>query len=336
MKKMLLWTMLLLALLLPARAEGAALPPFDCGDGEPMMAAVCDYLLKELGAGFEPADAAIPFATILETDDADPGDVRVWGLFGLFNYTLRNTTLMEESGCVVSGLLHLRTADGAYEVTYAEWAEEGEGSREDEERIFGARPGLLEQLDAATEDLGTAQLQSVSDYVNRNSLPVTQYQSFGWAPVELINAPETPEAEQIIHYESPLGYAVDYDLRRFSYIEYGDGEEGLAGVEALEGIGVDVTRREEAAEAAVEALSADLEQPVAEAATFGADAVPATWVRDGALRPEVDRSAYVVALPEGGCLVFAVNNTYYAVEGDPVVGGGDAALAEVLATIRLL
>ena len=335
MKKMLLWTMLL-ALLLPARAEGAALPPFDCGDGEPMMAAVCDYLLKELGAGFEPADAAIPFATILETDDADPGDVRVWGLFGLFNYTLRNTTLMEESGCVLSGLLHLRAADGAFEVTSAEWPEDGEGNSEDEERIFSARPGLLEQLDAAKEDLATAQLQSISDYVNRNGLPVTQYQGFGWAPVALINAPETPEAEQIIHYESPLGYAVDYDLRRFSYISFGDGEEGLAGVEALEGIDIEVTRRAETAEAVIGVLSAGLEKPAAEAVTFGADAVPATRVRDGALRPEVDRSAYVVALPEGGCLVFAVNNTYYAFEGDPVVEGGDAALAELLAAIRLL
>jgi len=44
---------------------------------------------------------------------------------------------------------------------------------------------------------------------------------------------------------------------------------------------------------------------------------------------------YVLALNETDTLAVSVSNTYYAVQGDPVVPGADAALAKTLVTFRL-
>ena len=161
-------------------------------------------------------------------------------------------------------------------------------------------------------------------------------QDFGWKPVALINAPETAEADQIVHYSGALGYALDDDLRLFSYISFGDNEEGFAGVDALEGISLDIQRREgENADAVAQSLSEGLDRPVIENATIGEDSLAALCVRDAALREGVVKCAYVVAVNDG-CLVVTVSNTYYAVEGDPVVEGGAAALETLLDSFRLV
>ena len=128
----------------------------------------------------------------------------------------------------------------------------------------------------------------------------------------------------------------EYDLRLFSYISFGDNEEGFAGVDALEGNSLDVQRREgENADAVAQSLSEELNRPVIENATIGEDNLAALCVRDAALRDGVVKRAYVVTVKDG-CLVVTVSNTYYAEEGDPVVEGGVAALEALLASFRLV
>ena len=125
-------------------------------------------------------------------------------------------------------------------------------------------------------------------------------QDFGWKPVALINAPETAEADQIVHYSGALGYALDDDLRLFSYISFGDNEEGFAGVDALEGISLDIQRWEgENADAVAQSLSEGLDRPVIENATIGEDSLAALCVRDAALRDGVVKRAYVVTVKQG-------------------------------------
>ena len=330
--------MLALAMLLSAAlAEETALPAYVYQGDEPMMAAICDYLLETQAGYFGEADVAIPCPVVLETDDADPEDIRVWGEFSLFNYNLLNTTLVLQSGGIVPGLLHLKAAGEDFEVVSAEWVEDGEDYGAAVERIFGAREGLVRKLENIAEASEEAMLRSVSDYVRWNGLPITQYQEFGWLPVPLIGAAETAEADQIVHLESALGYALDYDLRAFSFASFGEEEEGLSGVGDLEGISLDVARyADRTAEEVVQQLAGELAEPVTEAAQIGAEGLEATCVRDGALREDVDRSTYVLPLADGGCLAVSLSNTYYAMEGDQVVVGADEALAAVLGTLRVL
>ena len=258
-------------------------------------------------------------------------------IFVLDNYRLVNTTLIGESGGATPGLVHLKAVDGGWQVTSMETVGDGDDFQKDVERIFGMREGLLKRYQGITsDDINQARLRSVSDYVNWNGLNITQMQDFGWKPMALVNAPETAVADQIVHYSGALGYALDYDLRLFSYISFGDNEEGFAGVDALEGISLDVQRREgENADAVAQSLSEELNRSVIENATIGEDSLAALCVRDAALRDGVVKRAYVVTVKDG-CLVVTVSNTYYAEEGDPVVEGGVAALEALLASFRLV
>lgn len=319
-----------------AGAETDRLPDYIYNGSDPYLPAVCDYILQEYGSFYSQEDAVIPCPLILETDDSNPQDVRLWGIFVLDNYRLVNTTLIGESGGATPGLVHLKAVDGGWQVTSMGTVGDGDDFQKDVERIFGMREGLLKRYQGITsDDINQARLRSVSDYVNWNGLNITQMQDFGWKPVALIDAPETAEADQIVHYTSALGYALDYDLRLFSYISFGDNEEGFAGVDALEGISLDVQRREgENADAVAQSLSEGLDRPVIENATIGEDNLAALCVRDAALRDGVVKRAYMVTANDG-CLVITVSNTYYAEEGDPVVEGGVAALEALLDSFRL-
>lgn len=338
MKKLcILMVVIMLSNFAVATAETDRLPDYIYQGDDPYLSAVCDYILQEYGSFYSQEDAVIPCPLILETDDSNPQDVRLWGIFVLDNYRLVNTTLIGESGGATPGLVHLKAVDGGWQVTSMETVGDGEDFQKDVERIFGMREGLLKRYQGITsDDVNQARLRSVSDYVNWNGLNITQMQDFGWKPMSLIDAPETAEADQIVHYSGALGYALDYDLRLFSYISFGDNEEGFAGVDALEGISLDVQRREgENADAVAQSLSEELNRPVIENATIGEDNLAALCVRDAALRDGVVKRAYVVTVKDG-CLVVTVSNTYYAEEGDPVVEGGVAALEALLASFRLV
>ena len=330
-----LFALLMAALLAAgcALAEAEKLPAFDCGNGETIEEAACAWLLANEAELYAEGDVTIPCALILEADETDPADVLAWGMYSVDQYTLLNTTLFNVSAGRVPGLMHLKHEDGRYEVTSFESVGDGDDYAEDVARIFGMREGLAEKLDGCWDDHDAALLRAISDYVNRNGLPVTQMQDFGWAPVALINAPETAEEDQVVHHVSALGYSADYDLRQFSFLSLGDDSEGFAGVEALEGIGVDVARRPgEAAEDVIASLKEAVDDPAQEAATLGG--AEATLVYDKARAEGVTNRTYVVPV-EGGCLTVAVNNTYYTMDNAPVVEGADAALDALLGSFRV-
>lgn len=334
MKRLLAILLALLTLSAAVAETGgeSALPAFAYQGGEPCVAEICDWLLAEEAGLYVEGDVAIPSPVILEVDDSDPQDIRVWGDFSLYWYELRSTTLFAVSGGALPGCFHLRREGNSFEIVSLDRAEDGDGYEESLERIFGAREGLLEKLrdEAARED---AALRFAADYVRWNGLHITQRQDFGWAPVALPGAPETTEEEQRIHYESPMGYSVDYDLRELSLDQYDVTAESFSGVEALEGASLDVELREEEPEAVAAALEADMSEPKREEAAIGADGLEAIRVYDAGLSEDVVRSHCLLAAPGGGTLVLSASNTYYASTAQ-TVAGADAVLEKTLASFR--
>ena len=309
------------------------LPHYEYQGGDPYLAAVCEWSVKRgEQARYHEAQVTIPCPLIADVDGSDPQDIRVWGNFWSFSYTPRATTLFCVSGGENPGLLHLRPTENGYEVFNEEMVGDGEAYGKDMQRIFGAL--RLLKLDAL--DREEVRARFLDDYVSRNALPFTQYQDYGWAPVRIPNAPETPEAAQLVRYAAPSGWSIDYDLREFSVYESGGLELSLGGVGEWKGIGVDIEEHPytEAATLTAE-LMERMEQPMRTETTVGAENTPATLLRDGAKRDEVVRDIYVVSLPDGGSICIRVSNTYYNESGDPVVPGADAVLHKMLATFRL-
>ena len=294
------------------------------------MAAVCEWIVRGgEQARYWESEVTIPCPLIAEIDDSDPQDVRVWDNFWEFSYATRGTTLFCVSGGERPGLLHLRAADGGYEVFNEEMVGDGEAYAKDMRRIFGSiRMIKLDALDR--EEVRT---QYIADYVLQNGLPFTQYQDYGW---DTVHIPGTPESAQLLRYVDPMGWGIDYDLREFLLDRDSDMEAVLSGVGNLKGISIIFERYAgTTAEAVIAILAEQMEQPTEKSATLGANSIPATLLRDGVTREEVIKDTYVLALNETDALAVTVRNTYYAENGDPIVQGGREALEKALATFRL-
>ncbi len=311
----------------------ATLPRYKYQGGDPYLAAVCEWSVKRgEQARYWEAQVTVPCPLIADVDDSNAQDIRVWGNFWSFSYTPRATTLFCVSGGENPGLLHLRPTENGYEVFNEEMVGDGEAYGKDMQRIFGAL--RLLKLDAL--DREEVRARFLDDYVRWNALSFTQYQDYGWAPVQFPNAPETPEAAQLVRYAAPSGWSIDYDLREFSVYEPGELELSLGGVGEWKGIGIDIEEHPDtaAAELVIE-LSEQMERPARTETAVGAENTPATLLRDGAKRSEVVRDVYVVSLPGGGSLCVRLSNTYYNTPGDPIVSGADTVLQKTLATFRL-
>lgn len=334
MKKLISLILAVLLLALPAAAEPDALPAYEYTGSDTYTGSISQWLLDHTAEFYSGGDVAIPCPQIIAVEDDNPDDILVWGNFGLNRYSLINTTLFCESGGMQPGLMHLAKTDDGYSVVSFDGVQDGSDFDIDVRRIFGMREGLLGKYYASSMALSATRLQFISDYVNHNMLPITQMQDFGWAPMPLINTPDTAEADQIVHFTSAMGYSLDYDLRLFSYMYFDETTEDFSGVGPLAGISVMISRTDKAADDILSELSADMAQPVQETVPIGADAQPVIRLRDAALREDVHNYHYVIPM-DGGCLLVSSSNTGYAVSGDPVVPDSDAALEALLSTIQI-
>ena len=273
-------------------------------------------------------------------NDRNKDDIMVWGDFRAYSYALRNTTMMVGSSFADQGVMHLKAVDGEYVVTDFEIfgnPVNGDHYFSDVVRLCAPDIGLILRV-ILTSDVQreTARLDSLCDYAEANGIKITQYQYHGWAPVAISGMPATAEEEQIIHWESDLGYSLEYDLRQLSLSRYDDSSEGLWGVEELSGCSLGIERyRDQSRESVLETVERTLREPIREPAVIGADGIEATLVRDGSLSEEIMEISYLVPLGENDWLVVSVENTYFAVSTKPIVSEADSVLLQTLESFRL-
>ncbi|HCM91345.1 MAG TPA: hypothetical protein DIS78_02085 [Lachnospiraceae bacterium] len=169
--------------------EGAAkdtgvLPAYKYPGDDKLMAAVYEYIAEECSKDYEKADVSIPVVNLVDTDDSDPEDIKVWGDFWINNYKLEDDTLMTQSGGSYPGCIHLKKSGDDYEVTEMEVVGDGSEYLPTARKIFGNR---FDDLTKVMDDEKRSEIrgQIIADYVKANDLKITKYQDFGWDPVDL-------------------------------------------------------------------------------------------------------------------------------------------------------
>lgn len=147
--------------------------------------AVDRYLCDTIGALYEPADACIPCTHIVKVDQSNPDDVRMWGIYYVYNYNIAGDTLKCVSGGCHPGLLHLKKTPEGYTATRFDRVADGAGNVESARRIFGddfeAYQSYLSD-DVKREQDRAAQ---IADYVKDSGAKVTLYQDYGWPAREI-------------------------------------------------------------------------------------------------------------------------------------------------------
>ena len=163
----------------------SVLPDYIYKGGDPIMAAVTQYMIVQYKGNYAPCDVSIPCPVIVDKDETDSNDVKVWGNFWLYNYMMNGDTLVSESGGSYPGLMHLKSTDAGYEVTSFEVVADGSDYDESAKQIFGDRYDKF--ISSNADDAANQKLRAeiISDYVKSHELAITKYQDTGWDPVEL-------------------------------------------------------------------------------------------------------------------------------------------------------
>ena len=164
---------------------GSVYPEFHYTGEDPYIETIWTYFQDNYTRYYEKEDVSVPAILVLEEDDSDPDDIKVWGVFSLFNYDVEGKTLLNLSGGDYPGLVHLKADGDSYEVTDIDLVEDGMDYSSSVNQIFGEKEGLAEKFWNSDEKQEEARADFLKMYIRDNNLDIDAYQDYGWDPVPL-------------------------------------------------------------------------------------------------------------------------------------------------------
>lgn len=153
---------------------------------DPVEIAAYIYMAEEVGKSFKAADANIPIVQIVHVDYTNPEEVLVYGDFWVFNYNINGDTLECVSGGDFPGVMHMTKDGDGYIVSSFDEVADGTDFASSAQELFGEHFPDFMKVYSDDESRNELRTITVTDYVNLNNLDVTQYQDFGWDPVQLL------------------------------------------------------------------------------------------------------------------------------------------------------
>ena len=149
------------------------------------VALIEKYLVDSIGSQYSPGEMCIPVSNVIDVDDSDSTDVKVWGSFWVFNYNLSGDTLKTVSGGSHPGLFHLNVASNAWKITSFDKVGDGSNYLPTAKKIFGDKLEAFQKIESSDKQHDTLRTQAVSAYVKKHNIAATMYQDYGWPPVKL-------------------------------------------------------------------------------------------------------------------------------------------------------
>ena len=162
----------------------AELPEYVYPGPEAFYTVLYDYVVKEMGKNSE-GGVAIPDIMVTGVDESDKDDIKVYGDFACYRYTLNGDTLERNSGGSYPGCIHIKQSADGYTVTGMDMVEDGSRFDESVDRIFGDYAADFRKAyadDAKKEEVWT---QTLANYVAANGLDINYVKDYGWDPVKL-------------------------------------------------------------------------------------------------------------------------------------------------------
>lgn len=161
--------------------------PVDDGlvvEEETCLMAIDRYLASEIGSKYAPGELCIPCVTVVEMDESQPDDIKVWGDFWVYNYNISGDTLKMVSGGDHPGLMQLQKTDKGYEVKSFKQVADGSDNLKSAKEIFGDKFDAFQVVSNDRKARENTRLRITADYVRAHNLPVTMYQDYGWPVVK--------------------------------------------------------------------------------------------------------------------------------------------------------
>lgn len=152
---------------------------------ETYLTAVENYFIHEIGSQYSQAQVCIPCLTIVDVDESNAEDIRVWGDFWVFNYDISGDTLKTVSGGSHPGLVHVKKSDKGFDVVGFDRVEDGAGNLASAKKIFGDKYDAFHAINSDSDKREAYRAKGIADYVKKNNLRVSLYQDFGWPAIRI-------------------------------------------------------------------------------------------------------------------------------------------------------
>ena len=154
---------------------------------DPIVGAAYEYAATELPKDYEIEDGmiSIPVVDIVDTVKNDDGTVDVAGVFEIYNYKVDGETLMTESGGSYPGKIHLVPDGDYYKAESFDAVADGSEFEESAKAIFGDSYDAFMKAYSDDENLSKLRTEAIQNYVQATGMDITQYQDYGWDPVQL-------------------------------------------------------------------------------------------------------------------------------------------------------
>ncbi len=154
-------------------------------DGDACLAAINTFIVDTLSAHYDKAEVCIPFPIIVDRDESDKDDVKVWGIFWIENYNVAGDTLKNVSGGSYPGLMHLKATDKGFTVKGFDVVADGSDFEPSARKIFGDRYEKFQKQNSDNKQRAEQRTRNIAEYVKAHGLKVKMYQDYGWPAVSL-------------------------------------------------------------------------------------------------------------------------------------------------------
>ena len=138
------------------------------------------YLNDSIASHYATGDVAIPSMIIIGVDSTQADDIKVWGDYWVYRYTVVGDTLKMMSGGNHPGLMHLRLAEGKYEVTSFDAVGDGSEFLPSARRIFGNKFNDFQTVQADEKNRELVRAAGIAEHIKLVGIPVKCYQDAGW------------------------------------------------------------------------------------------------------------------------------------------------------------
>ncbi len=172
----------------PVGGKVSSLPKYEYSGPELFYTVIYKYLVDELGSRYSQGDVTIPCPIIVAEDESNKEDIKVWGVFWVFNYKLNGDVLECVSGGSHPGCLHVKDVlddPAGYVVTEFEQVGDGSDYEPTAKKIFGKYYKELEKASSDEKKREELRAQIIANYAYDNNLKIKSYQDYGWDPVPL-------------------------------------------------------------------------------------------------------------------------------------------------------
>lgn len=148
------------------------------------MAAIERYM-TEVGGQYSPGTYCIPYAQVVATDESNPEDIRVWGIFQVENYNLEGDTLLCVSGGSHPGLMHVAKTADSYEVKSFDEVADGSLFDSTAKAIFLEHYDTFIKIQSNDTARKAVREKAIATYVLAHQIPAKLYKDYGWDAVTI-------------------------------------------------------------------------------------------------------------------------------------------------------